>query len=163
MADINIGVVGLPGKWSTETLADAVEYRTGKRLVIDMSEVVLDLHSHQLHYQGRDLCELDALIVKKISREYSPHSIDRLELLRAAEAKGVRVFSPALSMLRISLSSRIPPPTVSGINPSAAIFSTVCTVVSRASWVAVMSRKVISSAPCWLYFLATSTERHALM
>lgn len=101
MADINIGVVGLPGKWSTETLADAVENRTGKRLVIDMSEVALDLHTHQLHYQGRDLCELDALIVKKISREYSPHSIDRLELLRAAEAKGVRVFSPALSMLRL--------------------------------------------------------------
>ena len=101
MADINIGVVGLPGKWSTETLADAVENRTGQRLVIDMSEVALNLHTHQLHYQGRDLCELDALIVKKISREYSPHSIDRLELLRAAEAKGVRVFSPALSMLRL--------------------------------------------------------------
>ena len=32
MADLNIGVVGLPGKWSTETLADAVEARTGRRL-----------------------------------------------------------------------------------------------------------------------------------
>ncbi|MDA9293084.1 ATP-grasp family protein, partial [bacterium] len=29
-----IGVVGIPGKWSTETLADAVEERTGERLVI---------------------------------------------------------------------------------------------------------------------------------
>ena len=39
MADISIGVVGLPGKWSTEKLADAVEGRTGKRLVVDMAEV----------------------------------------------------------------------------------------------------------------------------
>ncbi|MGB5455248.1 MAG: GAK system ATP-grasp enzyme [Gammaproteobacteria bacterium] len=101
MADFNIGVVGLPGKWSTETLADAVEARTGYRLIVDMSHVAMDLSGHRLFYREQDLCQLDALIVKKISREYSPHSIDRLELLRAAEAKGVRVFSPALSMLRL--------------------------------------------------------------
>lgn len=101
MANPGIGVVGLPGKWSTETLADAVEASTGRRLVIDMSEVVLDLDGRKLLYREHDLCGLDALIVKKISREYSPNSIDRLELLRVAEANGVRVFSPALSMLRL--------------------------------------------------------------
>jgi len=101
VADPKIGVVGLPGKWSTETLADAVEASTGMRLVIDMSDVVLDLAGHKLLYGEHDLCGLDALIVKKISREYSPNSIDRLELLRVAEANGVRVFSPALSMLRL--------------------------------------------------------------
>jgi len=96
-----IGVIGLHGKWSTETLADAVEASTGMRLVIDMSDVALDLDEGKLLYGEHDLCELDAIIVKKISREYSPNSIDRLELLRVAEAKGVRVFSPALSMLRL--------------------------------------------------------------
>ena len=101
MANPRIGVVGLPGKWSTETLADAVEASTGMRLVIDMSDVALDLDGRKLLYGKHDLCELDAIIVKKISREYSPNSIDRLELLRVAEAKGVRVFSPALSMLRL--------------------------------------------------------------
>lgn len=101
MANRRIGVVGLPGKWSTETLADAVEAATGMRLVIDMSDVALDLTAPRLLYGEHDLCELDAIIVKKISREYSPNSIDRLELLRVAEAKGVRVFSPALSMLRL--------------------------------------------------------------
>lgn len=101
MADPKIGVIGLPGKWSTEALADAVEAGTGMRLVIDMSDVVLDLAGRRLFYRGHDLCDLDALIVKKISREYSPNSIDRLELLRVAEANGVRVFSPALSMLRL--------------------------------------------------------------
>jgi len=100
-ANPRIGVVGLPGKWSTETLADAVEAGTGMRLVIDMSDVALDLDGRKLLYGEHDLCELDAIIVKKISREYSPNSIDRLELLRVAEAKGVRVFSPALSMLRL--------------------------------------------------------------
>lgn len=101
MANRRIGVVGLPGKWSTETLADAVEAATGMRLVIDMSDVALDLTAPRLLYGEHDLCELDAIIVKKISREYSPNSIDRLELLRVAEARGVRVFSPALSMLRL--------------------------------------------------------------
>ena len=101
MAEPRIAVIGLPGKWSTETLADAVEARTGERYIVDMSEVALDLDGNKLLYRGRDLCEYDAIIVKKISREYSPSSIDRLELLRVAEAKGVRVFSPALSMLRL--------------------------------------------------------------
>ena len=101
MAEPRIAVVGLPGKWSTETLADAVEARTGGRDVVDMGEVSLDLDGNRLLHRGRDLCEYDAIIVKKISREYSPNSVDRLELLRAAEARGVRVFSPALSMLRL--------------------------------------------------------------
>ena len=101
MASPAIGVVGLPGKWSTETLADAVEAKTGGRHVIEMGEVALDLAGGRLLSKGRDLCEYDAIIVKKISREYSPNSIDRLELLRVAEANGVRVFSPALSMLRL--------------------------------------------------------------
>jgi ribosomal protein S6--L-glutamate ligase len=101
VAEARIGVIGLPGKWSTETLADAVQARTGGRLVIDMGEVALDLVNNSLRYREHDLCRFDALIVKKISLEYSPNSIDRLELLRVAEARGVRVFSPALSMLRL--------------------------------------------------------------
>lgn len=96
-----IGVVGIPGKWSTETLADAVEARTSYRLVIDMAEVSLDLAAGRLEFRGTDLCELDALIVKKISADYSPATLDRLELLRVAEHAGVRVFSGAERMLRL--------------------------------------------------------------
>ncbi len=101
MAEPKIAVVGLPGKWSTETLADAVAARTGHRMVVDMNQVLLDLDGNKLLYGGLDLCDYDAIIVKKISLEYSPNSIDRLELMRVAEARGVRVFSPALSMLRL--------------------------------------------------------------
>jgi tetrahydromethanopterin:alpha-L-glutamate ligase len=96
-----IGVIGLPGKWSSEALADAVQARTGERLLFDMTDVRLDLADNSLWHGDRNLCELDALIVKKISAEYSPHTLDRLEMLRAAESAGVRVFSPALSILRL--------------------------------------------------------------
>jgi ribosomal protein S6--L-glutamate ligase len=96
-----IGVVGIPGKWSTETLADAVEAATGYRLVIDMAEVSLDLQQRRLLFRGQDLCQFDALIIKKISASYSPNTLDRLELLRVAEGAGVRVFSRAENILRL--------------------------------------------------------------
>jgi tetrahydromethanopterin:alpha-L-glutamate ligase len=101
LADYKIGVIGIPGKWSTETLADAVEKSTGQRLVIDMAGVSLDLERQRLLFEGQDLCQLDALIVKKISARYSPNTLDRLELLRVAEQAGVRVFSRAENMLRL--------------------------------------------------------------
>ena len=101
MANNKIGVIGIPGKWSTETLADAVEERTGYRLVIDMAAVSLDLERQRLLFQDQDLCQLDALIVKKISASYSPNTLDRLELLRVAEQAGVRVFSRAEHILRL--------------------------------------------------------------
>ena len=101
MANYKIGVIGIPGKWSTETLADAVEERTGYRQVIDMAAVSLDLERQRLVFQDQDLCQLDALIVKKISASYSPNTLDRLELLRVAEQTGVRVFSRAEHILRL--------------------------------------------------------------
>ena len=101
MSEPKVGVVGIPGKWSTEVLADAVQSRTGFRMVIDMGDVALNLATGRLECKGHDLCTLDGLIVKKISREYSPNTIDRLELLRVAEKTGVRVFSGAENMLRM--------------------------------------------------------------
>jgi len=101
LAEYRIGVIGIPGKWSTETLADAVEERTGYRQVIDMGGVSLDLERQRLLFQEQDLCRLDALIVKKISASYNPNTLDRLELLRVAEQAGVRVFSRAENILRL--------------------------------------------------------------
>ncbi|GAA6201039.1 GAK system ATP-grasp enzyme [Aquicoccus sp. SU-CL01552] len=96
-----IGVIGIPGKWSTEALAEACAARTGHRLVIDMSRVTLDLAAGTLMHDGLDLCALDGLILKKIAEGYSPDALDRLELLRVAEARGVRVFSPAERVIRL--------------------------------------------------------------
>jgi len=98
---LRIGVVGIPGKWSTESLADAIEARTGFRLVIDMAEVALDLATGKLSYRGEDLCALDGLVIKKISEVYSPHALDRLEMLRVAEAAGVRIYSRPEAILRL--------------------------------------------------------------
>lgn len=56
--------------------------------------------------------------------------------------------APAFNRLRMSCTLRTPPPTVSGMNTWLAMRSTVCRVVSRPSTLAVISRKVISSAPC---------------
>jgi len=101
LSKFKIAVVGIPGKWSTERLADAVEARTGFRLVVDMAKVSHDLTTNRLHFEGHDLCDVDAMIVKKISTQYSPNTLDRLELLRVAEANGVQVFSGAENMLRL--------------------------------------------------------------
>jgi tetrahydromethanopterin:alpha-L-glutamate ligase len=101
LAEYKIGVIGIPGKWSTETLADSVAEKTGYRLVIDMGEVSLDLDQQRLLFHEQDLCQLDALIVKKISASYNPNTLDRLELLRVAEQAGVQVFSRAEHILRL--------------------------------------------------------------
>lgn len=96
-----IGVIGTPGKWSTEALADALEARTGYRLVIDMSKVTLDLAEGALMFEGTDLATLDGLVIKKIAETYSVHALDRLEMLRIAEARGVKIFSRPEAVLRL--------------------------------------------------------------
>lgn len=101
MTEPRVAVIGIPGKWSTEVLADALEQRTGFRQVIDMAEVSLDLTDNSLRCGSVNLCELDALAVKKISAKYSPNTLDRLEMLRTAEQRGVRVFSGAENILRL--------------------------------------------------------------
>ncbi|WP_158968131.1 GAK system ATP-grasp enzyme [Paraglaciecola sp. L3A3] len=101
MNNLKVAVVGIPGKWSTEVLADRIEAKTGFRLVVDMADVKLDLSDNSLAYKGVDLTQLDAIAVKKISAEYSPNTVDRLELLRIAEGRGVTVFSGAEPMLRL--------------------------------------------------------------
>jgi ribosomal protein S6--L-glutamate ligase len=93
-----IGVVGTPGKWSTEALADAVEAATGFRLVIDMGQVCAEFDTGVLRYHDWKLTELDAVVVKKVSEVYSPATLDRLEMLRMLEQAGVRVFSRVSAM-----------------------------------------------------------------
>jgi len=101
MSRKKIAVIGIPGKWSTEILADAIEEKTGFRLVLDMEEVSADLGSKKLWFRDVDLCEMDGIIVKKISQQYSPHTLDRIELLRLAESQGVRVFTSPEKIVRM--------------------------------------------------------------
>ncbi len=90
---MKIGVVGIPDGWSSQKLADAVEEATGYRLLIDMKQVRLDMPSGKAWYHGVDLSTLDGIIVKKIGTSYSPGLLDRLEILRLLELKGLPIFS----------------------------------------------------------------------
>ena len=101
MTNPRIAVIGIPGKWSTEVLAERIATKTGACPVIDMAEVTFQSAAGALTAHGLNLNEFDGLVVKKISQQYSPATLDRLELLRVVEAQGVRVFSPASSMLRL--------------------------------------------------------------
>jgi ribosomal protein S6--L-glutamate ligase len=96
-----IGVVGIPGGWSSERLATAVAERTGFRCLIDMERVGLDLSEGRLVYEDLELNGLDAVIVKKIAPSYSPSALDRMEILRFLELKGMPVFSKASSIMRL--------------------------------------------------------------
>jgi ribosomal protein S6--L-glutamate ligase len=78
-----------------------VEKATGYRLLIDMSEVVFDTADRCVSVGDVVLNELDALIVKKIGREYSPDLLDRLEMLRFVEDSGVPIFSKPSSIMRL--------------------------------------------------------------
>ena len=101
MSPLRIGVIGIPGKWSTEILGEAFEARTGFRQIVDMKDVCANLATGTLIAGGIDLCGLDGLVVKKISQQYSPGTVDRIELLRVAEHAGVRLFSPAETIIRM--------------------------------------------------------------
>lgn len=98
---MKIGVIGTIGGWSSEKLADTVAEKTGERILVDMSEVRLDLPSGRAFYRGHDLATFDALIIKKIGSRYSPDLLDRLEILRFLEERGVKMFSSAFSIMRV--------------------------------------------------------------
>jgi len=88
-----IGVVGIPGAWSSERLADAIEKRTGYRRVFDVGELSLDLAAGKVWAGDEEVTALDGLIIKKIGKQYSPEHLERLELLRYVQEKGVPCFS----------------------------------------------------------------------
>jgi ribosomal protein S6--L-glutamate ligase len=120
--DLRIGVVGLQSGWSTQALADAIESRTGSRFVVEIEHAVAELDRGSVTAGDLNLCDFDALIVKKIGADYGPDLLDRLELLRFVESQGVRVFSHPERILRMVdrvsctttlAANRIPmPPTV---------------------------------------------------
>lgn len=96
-----IGVVGVPGGWSSELLADKVREKTGFRLLIDLKSVALDLPTGRVLGPDGAPIEVDALILKKAGTLYAPHLLDRLEILRFLKAKGVKIFSDPEVVMRM--------------------------------------------------------------
>ena len=101
MTDLRIGVIGVPGSWSSECLADTLRDRTGFRLLVDMSKVVFDSRSGRVRCGEHDLSGLDGLVIKKLGAAYSPAMLDRLELLQLVASQGVPMFSRPSSILQL--------------------------------------------------------------
>jgi tetrahydromethanopterin:alpha-L-glutamate ligase len=96
-----IAVVGVPGGWSSERLADKLHELTQFRLLVDMARVRLDLDTGRAWFEDHDLSQLDGMIVKKVGPAYSPGLLDRLEILEFLFQNGVRIFSRPLNIARM--------------------------------------------------------------
>ncbi len=101
MSKPRIAVIGNPGKWSTEVLADALEQRTGFRLVTELSATELNLSNGKLISSGYNLSELDGIVIRKVGTSFSPVCIERLEMLRVAEQAGVRILNSPNALIRL--------------------------------------------------------------
>lgn len=88
-----IGVVGLPGGWSSELLLKAVIEHGCRGEILDPGRLELDLVGGGAFCQGEDLSGFDALILKKMGQAYGPDLLDRLDLLRFQLAQGTPIFS----------------------------------------------------------------------
>jgi ribosomal protein S6--L-glutamate ligase len=97
---MKVGVLGLPGAWSTERLADAFERRGCGRHVLEAEALGYDAGTGRVMAAGRALDELDAVVVKKLGRAYGPHLFERLALLAHAESGGLSVFSRPANLAR---------------------------------------------------------------
>lgn len=100
---MKIGVIGIKGRWSSEALADAIEQKTGYRLLVGMDDIEADSATGKIHFD--DVCadDLDGLVIKKISPSYSHYVVDRLEILKHLKAKGMKIFSdPTMISLAVN-------------------------------------------------------------
>ncbi len=101
MRETRIGVVGTRGGWSSEVLVESARQKTGFGFLIEMDRVRLDCYSKKAYCHGVDLTELDALIIKKTGSSYSPHLLDRLEMLRALNQNGLRMYSAPFNIMQV--------------------------------------------------------------
>jgi ribosomal protein S6--L-glutamate ligase len=94
-----LGVIGVADGWSSNRLADAVSEKTGRRHLIQMDHVRLDVHSGEAYHEDLQLSSFDALIAKKIGASYSPLLTERMKMLKFLHDQGTRIFSNPDSMI----------------------------------------------------------------
>jgi tetrahydromethanopterin:alpha-L-glutamate ligase len=91
---VNIAVVGQPGAWSTERLADALRAAGAGVGVVDLAACSLRLPDRRLFHRGEPLEKLDGAVVKKLGDTADGWGVqERIGMLRHLEASGVPVLS----------------------------------------------------------------------
>jgi tetrahydromethanopterin:alpha-L-glutamate ligase len=91
---VNIAVVGQPGAWSTERLADALRAAGAGVGVVDLASCSLRLPDRRLFHRGEPLEKLDGAVVKKLGDTADGWGVqERIGMLRHLEASGVPVLS----------------------------------------------------------------------
>ena len=91
---MRIAVVGQPGAWSTERLAQALRDAGAQAPVVDLAACTLRLPAPGIYHRGRPLDGLDGAVVKKIGDTAGGWAVrERLQILHHLEASGVPVWS----------------------------------------------------------------------
>jgi len=91
---VKVAVVGQPGAWSTERLADALRHRSVDTEIVDLGACSLRLPDPRLFHRGRPLEGFDGAVVKKVGDTARGWSVrERIAMLRHLETSGVRVLS----------------------------------------------------------------------
>jgi tetrahydromethanopterin:alpha-L-glutamate ligase len=90
---LNIGVIGIRGAWSTESLSRHLARKGAGGTIIQLNEMSCDLATGAVSLRQHDLADFDGFIIKKMGKRYSSNLLDELELLEIFERRGVRFFS----------------------------------------------------------------------
>lgn len=91
---MRVAVVGEPGAWSTERLAQALRDAGADAPVVELAACTLRLPEPGIYHRGRRLEGLDGAVVKKIGDTAGGWAVrERLHILRHLAASGVPVWS----------------------------------------------------------------------
>jgi ribosomal protein S6--L-glutamate ligase len=100
VAELVVAVAGIPGAWSSESLAEALRSQGASSSVIALDACVHDISRNEVYHEGRPLTKLDGLVVKKLGDTREPRVEERIQMLEALELRGVRVISRPESIAR---------------------------------------------------------------
>jgi ribosomal protein S6--L-glutamate ligase len=92
---MRVAVAGIPGAWSSERMAEALNEHGIDSFVFSLGDCLHDLSTGSVTLGEQDLRELDGVIIKKLAPQDSAVARLRLHMLRSLESQGLRIFSPA--------------------------------------------------------------------
>jgi len=98
---LNIGVIGIRGAWSTESLSAQLVRKGVGGAVLELNEICYDLNNYKFYHNHHQLDAFDGFILKKLGANYSPALLDELEMLELLERRGYTFFSSPQKVRRM--------------------------------------------------------------